>query len=37
MEPEGSLAYSQETANGPYPEPDGSNPHLPILFLLDSF
>jgi len=27
MEPEGSLPCSQESANGPYPEPDESSPH----------
>jgi hypothetical protein len=33
MEPEGSLPYLQETVIGPYPEPDESSPHFPILFL----
>jgi hypothetical protein len=27
MEPEGSLAYSQEPVTGPYLEPGKSNPH----------
>jgi hypothetical protein len=30
-EPEGSLPRSQEPSTGPYPEPDRSNPHHPIL------
>jgi hypothetical protein len=34
MEPEGSLPPSQEPSTGPYPEPDRSNPHHPILSLL---
>jgi hypothetical protein len=33
MEPEGSLPPSQEPSAGPYPEPDRSNPHHPILSL----
>jgi hypothetical protein len=32
MKPEGSLLSSQESAIGPYPEPDESNPHSPFLF-----
>jgi hypothetical protein len=31
MEPESSLPCSQELSTGPYPEPDHSNPHYPIL------
>jgi hypothetical protein len=30
MEPEGSLQCSQEPSNGPYSEPDQSNPYHPI-------
>jgi hypothetical protein len=37
MEPEGSLPYSQEPATGPYPEPDVSGLHLPIVFPQDPF
>jgi hypothetical protein len=33
MEPEGSLACSQEPSTGPYPEPEQSNPYNPILSL----
>jgi hypothetical protein len=29
MEPEGSLPYSQQLSNGPYPEPDKSSPYHP--------
>jgi hypothetical protein len=36
MEREGSLLCSKELATGPYPEPNKSGPHLPILFLYDS-
>jgi hypothetical protein len=32
-EPEGSSPYSQEPSTGPYPEPDRSSPHHPILSL----
>jgi hypothetical protein len=31
MEPEGSLQNSQELSTYPYPEPDKSSPHHPIL------
>jgi len=37
MEPQRSLTYSQQPPIGPYPEPDESSPHLPTLFLYDSF
>jgi hypothetical protein len=33
MEPESLLPPSQEPSTGPYPEPDQSNPHHPILSL----
>jgi hypothetical protein len=33
MELEGSLQGSQEPSTGPYPEPDQSKPHHPILAL----
>jgi hypothetical protein len=32
MEPEGSLPCSQETATGPFPEPDESSPLFLTLF-----
>jgi hypothetical protein len=32
MIPEDSPPYSADPATGPYPEPDGSSPHLPTLF-----
>jgi len=32
MKAEGSLPCSQQPATGPYPEPDTTKPHLPILF-----
>jgi hypothetical protein len=34
-EPEGSSSCSQDTSTGPYPEPDRSSPHHPILSLKD--
>jgi hypothetical protein len=33
MQPEGSLPYSQDSANGPYTEPDGSSPQSHIFSL----
>jgi hypothetical protein len=33
MEPEDSLPCSQKPSTGPYPEPDRSSPHHPILSL----
>jgi hypothetical protein len=35
MKTEGSLPYSQESANGSYLEPDKSSPHHPILYPKD--
>jgi hypothetical protein len=35
MEPDSSLPCSQGPAAGPYPEPDASNPYLPIVFRWD--
>jgi len=32
MESEDSLSFSQDPDTGPYPEPDETSPHLPILF-----
>jgi hypothetical protein len=32
MEPEGSLPRSQDSATGPYIEPDVSGTHLPTRF-----
>jgi len=32
MQPEDSLPCSEESAAGPYPEPDESSPYLPALF-----
>jgi hypothetical protein len=37
METEGLLLCLQETATGPYPEPDASSPHSQIPFILNSF
>jgi len=33
MEPQGSLLCSKNSATGPYPKPNESSPHLPILIL----
>jgi hypothetical protein len=33
MEPEGSVPYSQDPANGSYTKPDESSPQTRILFL----
>jgi hypothetical protein len=35
MEPEGSLPYSQVSANRPYPEPTPSSPHNPLKLYED--
>jgi hypothetical protein len=37
MELEGSLPCSQQSATGPYPDPDASSPHLPTLVPYDPF
>jgi hypothetical protein len=37
MEPEGSVACSQEPSTGPYPEPQQVSPYQAILFLEDPF
>jgi hypothetical protein len=37
MKPEGSLSCSQQPATGPYPKPDASSPHLPILFSIYAY
>jgi hypothetical protein len=37
IESEGSLPCSQDTATGPYSEPDESSPHSPIIFIQDQF
>jgi hypothetical protein len=36
MEPEGSLPRPQEPSTGPYPEPDQSSPHHPILYRINT-
>jgi hypothetical protein len=33
MQPEGSLPWSQETTNGPYPEPDEYTSQFPIPYI----
>jgi hypothetical protein len=37
MQHAGSLPCSQQPGTGPYPKPDGSNPHPPDLFSEDRF
>lgn len=37
MEHGGSLLRSQETATGPYPEPDEFTPHFRALLLPETF
>jgi len=37
MKPECSLPCFQESATGPYPEPDASSTYIPTLFICDSF
>jgi hypothetical protein len=37
MDPEGSLSISQETATGPYPEPDEFTSQISTLFPKDPF
>jgi hypothetical protein len=32
MKAEDSLSCSQQSATGPYPEPNESSPHIPNLF-----
>jgi hypothetical protein len=36
MKIEGSLLCSLQSATGPYPEPDESNPHSPTQFPQDT-